>query len=191
MLSTFILLTSLILWPLLVFFPNMQARLFRRGPRNLRPRNAHDEASSSSSSSSSGSPSANDNSSSAEPQPYEPSALDVVVAKLMLQQGLRLPPEVVLSILDFAEYWPHTTAVLNRRVDATAGNPSENSFVVCSSLDHPRPLPPPSLTLVLLMITTTIAAVQTSRPHQKGPLRRQPVHTHTRPPASPIVRRGL
>lgn len=133
MLSTLLLLTSLFLWPLLVLFPNMQPRLIRRrlplGLRNRQNGNP-DEASSSSSSSNS---STNNSSSSSEPQPYEPSVLDVVVAKLMLQQGLKLPPEVVLSILDFAEYWPHTSAVLNRSLNATAGRPSENLFVVCAT----------------------------------------------------------
>lgn len=185
MLPTLLLLTSLSLWPLLVFFPNMQARLFRRrgpfGLRNLHPRNPQDEASSSSSSS--GSPSTNNNSSSSEPQPYEPSALDVVVAKLMLQQGLKLPPEVVLSILDFAEYWPHTTAVLNRSLNSTAGRPSENLFIVCTSFSP--------WTLILLTTITTTATIQTSGPHQKSPLQRQSIHVHPRPAASPVLRRGF
>lgn len=94
---------------------------FIRNPRGP-PRNRQEEASSGSSSSPS----------SSEPQSYKPSALDVVVTKIMLQQGLHLPPEVVLSIVDFAEYWPHTTAVLNRSLSATGGWSSENLFVLRS-----------------------------------------------------------
>lgn len=60
----------------------------------------------------------------------EPSAMDVVVVKMMLQQGLRLPPEVVLSILDFAEYWPHTTAVMDRPLAVPSGRQRENRFIV-------------------------------------------------------------
>lgn len=130
MLSTLILLASLFLWPLMVLFPNMQPRLIRRrlplGLRNPRGPTANPDENDASSSSA-----ANDKSSSDAPQAYEPSAMDVVVAKIMLQQGLKLPPEVVLSVLDFAEYWPHSTATLNRSLNATAGRPSENLFVVC------------------------------------------------------------
>lgn len=130
MLSTLILLTSLFLWPLLVLFPNMHRHIRRRLPLGIPrvPNSDGGEGSSSSSNSSSSNDAAA--SSKDQPQPYEPSVLDVVVAKIMLQQGLKLPPEVVLSILDFAEYWPHTSAVLNRSLNATAGRPSQNLFVV-------------------------------------------------------------
>jgi hypothetical protein len=43
--------------------------------------------------------------------PYEPSVLDVLVVKAMLNKALRLPPELLYTIVDFAEYWPHSTAV--------------------------------------------------------------------------------
>ncbi|TPX11102.1 uncharacterized protein E0L32_007963 [Thyridium curvatum] len=41
----------------------------------------------------------------------EPSAMDVLIVKAMLQKGLKLPAEIVDSLLDHAEYWLHTTAV--------------------------------------------------------------------------------
>ncbi|AEO54578.1 hypothetical protein MYCTH_2297284 [Thermothelomyces thermophilus ATCC 42464] len=41
--------------------------------------------------------------------PYEPSVADVLVTKAMLCKALRLPPEIVDTIVDHAEYWPHTT----------------------------------------------------------------------------------
>lgn len=65
--------------------------------------------------------------------PYEPCPMDVVVVKMMLQRGLNLPAEVVLSILDFAEYWPHTTAKFerNRPFVVQAGGTRENAFLVC------------------------------------------------------------
>lgn len=60
--------------------------------------------------------------------------MDVVVVKMMLQQGLRLPPEVILSILDFAEYWPHTTALMDRETAVRSGRDTENKFIVSPSL---------------------------------------------------------
>ncbi|KXX73252.1 hypothetical protein MMYC01_209905 [Madurella mycetomatis] len=44
------------------------------------------------------------------PSPYEPSITDVLVVKAMLSKALALPPEIVNTITDLAEYWPHTTA---------------------------------------------------------------------------------
>lgn len=59
--------------------------------------------------------------------------MDVVVTKMMLQQGLKLPAEVVLSILDFAEYWPHTSATLDSSFVTLSGGERENHFVVSSA----------------------------------------------------------
>jgi hypothetical protein len=39
---------------------------------------------------------------------FEPSAVDVVIAKMMLQKGKMLPPELLDKILDYAAYWPHS-----------------------------------------------------------------------------------
>ncbi|KAJ4413014.1 hypothetical protein N0V82_008602 [Gnomoniopsis sp. IMI 355080] len=79
-------------------------------------------------------PSSDSNSSSksdyVEPHNYEPSPIDVVVTKMMLQQGLKLPAEVVLSILDFAEYWPHTSATLDSSFITMSGGDRENRFVL-------------------------------------------------------------
>lgn len=58
--------------------------------------------------------------------------MDLLVTKMMLQQGLKLPAEVVLSILDFAEYWPHTSATLDRPFVTLSGGERENHFVVSS-----------------------------------------------------------
>ena len=41
---------------------------------------------------------------------YEPTFSDVIVVKAMLNQALTVPVEIVDQIVDFAEYWPHTTA---------------------------------------------------------------------------------
>ncbi|KAK4171605.1 hypothetical protein QBC36DRAFT_91426 [Triangularia setosa] len=41
---------------------------------------------------------------------YKPSITDVIVVKAMLVKGLRIPVEIVDSIVELAEYWPHVTA---------------------------------------------------------------------------------
>ena len=41
--------------------------------------------------------------------PYEPSVLDVLVVKAMLNKVFALPPELLNTILDSAEYWPRST----------------------------------------------------------------------------------
>ncbi|KAK5656386.1 hypothetical protein OQA88_4767 [Cercophora sp. LCS_1] len=45
--------------------------------------------------------------------PYEPTILDVLVAKAMISKGLGLPAELTDAILDHAEYWPHSTTHVN------------------------------------------------------------------------------
>jgi hypothetical protein len=44
---------------------------------------------------------------------YEPTVADVLVVKAMLTKGLSLPVEVIDTIVDLAEYWPHTTTRTN------------------------------------------------------------------------------
>lgn len=63
---------------------------------------------------------------------YEPSALDVVVVKIMLTKGCKLPHEIVLSLLDHAEYWPHTTTTLDHSLSVSSGAGRENQFVLRS-----------------------------------------------------------
>lgn len=72
-------------------------------------------------------------------EPNEPTVLDVIVVKEMLQKALKLPPEIVDSIVDLAEYWPHTTTEIDysrrprlMRKDARGRHPSENTFLVSS-----------------------------------------------------------
>lgn len=56
--------------------------------------------------------------------------MDVIIVKMMLHFALKLPAEVVLSIFDFAEYWPHTTAELDQSMVIQAGGGRENQFLV-------------------------------------------------------------
>lgn len=59
--------------------------------------------------------------------------MDVVVVKAMLSEGLKLPPEIVLSIIDFAEYWPHSSVRLDHPITVQSGRRRENQFVVSLS----------------------------------------------------------
>lgn len=128
-----ILLIFLFIWPLMSFVPFLQNLV-------TRTLGFHDSSVPGSSSSPSNMPQPQPQSKSQSTpnvadesnHPHEPSAMDVVVVKMMLQQGLRLPPEVVLSVLDFAEYWPHTTAVMDRPLTVPSGRRRENRLIVSS-----------------------------------------------------------
>jgi len=68
---------------------------------------------------------------------FHPTAMDVVVAKAMLQRALRLPAELGNTIVDYAEYWPHATSVTSfhelpqRELKVLGGRPAqENRFIV-------------------------------------------------------------
>ncbi|POS72620.1 hypothetical protein DHEL01_v208984 [Diaporthe helianthi] len=63
---------------------------------------------------------------------YQPSVLDVVVVKAMLINGLGLPYEIVLSLLDHAEYWGHTTTTLDQSLTVSSGPARENQFILRS-----------------------------------------------------------
>ena len=69
---------------------------------------------------------------------YEPSIADVLVVKAMLNEAFALPPEIVYSIADFAEYWPHTRARLSMdglvAVARGSSRDRENVFLVAQSL---------------------------------------------------------
>ncbi len=75
---------------------------------------------------------------SAASEPYEPTVLDVLVVKAMLQKAMRLPGELIDLVIDQAEYWPHTTASFDQQRDgelsvlggSRSGRVQENHFVV-------------------------------------------------------------
>ena len=68
---------------------------------------------------------------------YLPSVPDVMVVKAMLLKSIQLPIEIVDLVLDYAEYWPHTTAYVKPGAArntplATYGgsNENDNRFLV-------------------------------------------------------------
>jgi len=69
-----------------------------------------------------------DNSAVAGKAPHEPSVADVLVTKAMLNKALALPPEIVDTIVDLAEYWPHTTTELNDSTLIARGNSASASI---------------------------------------------------------------
>ena len=42
-------------------------------------------------------------------EPFEPGILDVLVVKAMLNKAFALPPELLDTIFDLADYWPHSS----------------------------------------------------------------------------------
>lgn len=78
---------------------------------------------------------------------YLPSALDVLVTKAMLAKGLHLPLEVVDLVVDFAEYWPHTTTRVERpsRPNRFGTRPDVDDFLLRTpplgflTVPHPEP----------------------------------------------------
>ncbi|KAM7220628.1 hypothetical protein V8F06_004032 [Rhypophila decipiens] len=69
---------------------------------------------------------------------YQPTVLDAIVVKEMLNKAFNLPPELVDAIVDLGEYWPHTSTEIvytgrsrAERKDARGGHPvEENKFLL-------------------------------------------------------------
>jgi hypothetical protein len=61
---------------------------------------------------------------------YKPSIGDVLSVKEMFLKNGLLPPELVDPVIDFAEYWPHTTSTRKERITVRAGEDRENQFIV-------------------------------------------------------------
>lgn len=66
--------------------------------------------------------------------------VDVVIARIMLTKGKKLPPDVVDIILDFAEYWAHSSNEVDFKLQhqnpltVHGHSPTENKFLVSVSL---------------------------------------------------------
>jgi hypothetical protein len=67
---------------------------------------------------------------------YEPTLTEVLVLKEKLQQKTRLPIELIESIVDLAEYWPHTSSIFNERKNVIAGTEEKESQFVVSVSFH-------------------------------------------------------
>jgi hypothetical protein len=70
---------------------------------------------------------------------FSPKADDVVEVKKLFLEHFKFPLELIDSIIDLAEYWPHTTSVFHRprkengaenALYVRAGDPSENQLIV-------------------------------------------------------------
>ncbi|KAK4136862.1 hypothetical protein BT67DRAFT_373679 [Trichocladium antarcticum] len=70
---------------------------------------------------------------------HEPTIADVLVIKTMLNRSLRLPPEIIDTVVDLAEYWPHSStevlfndgSVVARGNNIhTQGTGQENGFMI-------------------------------------------------------------
>ena len=62
---------------------------------------------------------------------YEPSIEDVFSVKTILSGNFELPLELVDTIIDHAEYWPHTSVIrTGEALTVQAGAGHENQFLV-------------------------------------------------------------
>lgn len=73
---------------------------------------------------------------------FEPSPVDVLVLKVMIQKAKGIPLEIVDTIVEFAEYWPcsHTSVDYRNPVtghESKAFRQDANTMVVCDPL-RPR-----------------------------------------------------
>lgn len=72
---------------------------------------------------------------------HRPTPIDIIVARIMLTRSMRLPPELIDSIFDMAEYWAHSLNVIDyqakqqdhRRINGSSR--SEDSFLVSTRCD--------------------------------------------------------
>lgn len=62
--------------------------------------------------------------------PHEPSVADVLEVKDILRLERCLPVELIDTIIDYAEYWPHTTTTTSGQNIARGNTPKENLFIV-------------------------------------------------------------
>lgn len=61
---------------------------------------------------------------------YSPSVGDVMKVKGFMFQNFDLPIEIIDTIIDTAEYWPHTTTQTNDNTVIRAQRDRENQFIV-------------------------------------------------------------
>lgn len=65
-----------------------------------------------------------------ESDPYKPSVSDVLVVKAFLCASHTLPLELIDTIIDAAEYWPHTTTTRSTQVQIHGNSNDSNQLVV-------------------------------------------------------------
>lgn len=67
---------------------------------------------------------------------FEPTLKEVLLLKEELQQKTRLPIELIESIIDLAEYWPHTISTFNERKRVVSGREEDESQFIVSLSFH-------------------------------------------------------
>jgi hypothetical protein len=65
---------------------------------------------------------------------YQPSVSDVITVKEALHKKSTLPYELVDAVIDFAEYWPHTSTITQQpTIVQTGRNQEHERFIVSRS----------------------------------------------------------
>ena len=110
------------------------------------------------------------------PDSYEPIVLDVIVVKAMLNKATRLPPEIIDTVVDLAEYWPHTSTEIiytgRPAIDRKDANSAvENQFLVSPTTTSQLIRPPSNHVIPVLAPHPTSrlrpVSVLVSRRHRK------------------------
>lgn len=66
-----------------------------------------------------------------------PTPIDIVIVRIMLSRGKRLPPDIVDAIFDHAEYWAHSSNEIDylaehrQELRISGTSPSKDKFLVC------------------------------------------------------------
>lgn len=58
--------------------------------------------------------------------------MDILKAKIILRKATSFPPELIDTIMDYAEHWLHTSVSFDELVSIQTGSPNrENKIIVC------------------------------------------------------------
>ncbi|KAM0345508.1 hypothetical protein ACHAPU_006435 [Fusarium lateritium] len=97
--------------------------------------------------------------------------IDIVITRIMLSKGTKLPPDVVDVIFDFAEYWAHSSNEIDYMLQHSENllvngqSPAENKFLVSRS-DQRK-----SVDMGLTRIASLVPCGSDGDPRQEGTFR--------------------
>lgn len=75
---------------------------------------------------------------------YKPTPIDIVVVRIMLTRSTKLPPDLVDSVFDYAEYWAHSTNAIDYQAETqdilriSGSSETEDKFLVRFKPQHHR-----------------------------------------------------
>ncbi|KAK2594080.1 hypothetical protein QQS21_008229 [Conoideocrella luteorostrata] len=69
---------------------------------------------------------------------YRPTPIDIIVTRIMLMRSIKLPADLVDAVFDYAEYWAHSTNVIDYQAEhqdslrIVGSSPEEDKFLLRS-----------------------------------------------------------